>query len=519
MATLNIETSSETKIWILACESNEQCEIESLKNNVSFIESELQPTTQSEDNNMWFLEKVPRSFVGDGTSKLWVFIDNTAKLRKRPESSSGTGGATGKEIVDAFRQGGVIGLFNKLKIATTIKEFDNQLQYDRQPLFWDEKIVNGATSLLDPNNSALDLTVSSLGDRFVRQMKQYTLYQSGNAKGCDMTYTPDINSNEVSFILRSSSGAFDGSTAGVPFDLEIPQSQWNVDKLDGSGISGKTIDKTKSNIFVLNLEWLSVGTILYGFELDGKLALCHAQYNANNIRGAYMTTANLPARYEIESVADGANQIIGYGDDSNGVFVKYKTPNQNATLKQICINVYNEGGESCPLGIPFNPATGTLRVTLAAGASIVLSVRPKLTYQGLDNNTIPAIANRTQFRPKSYFVGSTESDVFAEVLYNPTIVGGVWNQYVQDGNYSANEINQSATSATGGHRIDSKTIYADAGGFFGGGSKEGRRTEIVSKLPFGIGINADTPIHAALRITNIGGATTEIDYDVKWLQI
>lgn len=521
MATLNIETASQTKTWVQACLNTENCEIESLRGDVSFIESPSQPSTQIEVDNMWFREFVPRNFNGDSISNLWVFIDNTAKLRKRPIVSSGGGGSsiTGKDIVDAFRKEGVIGLFNKLKVATTKKEFDNQLSNDRQPLFWDEKIIGGAISSLDTNNSALDLTVSNDGDRFIRQMKQYTLYQSGNAKGCDMTYTPDINTNEVSFVLRSSSGAFNGSTAGIPFDLEIPQSSWSIDKLDGTGESGILLDKTNSNIFVMNLEWLSVGTILYGFEINGKLILCHSQNNANTIKGAYMTTANLPARYEILSEVSGSSQYVGYGDDGNGVFVKYKSPNQSATLKQICTNVYSEGGDASPLGIPFNPATGTNRVTLTAGSTIVLGARPLLTYQGLDNLTIPALTNRTQLIPDSYFVGSTESDVFAEVLYNGNVIGGTWIQYEEGGNYSATEINQTPIGVANGLRIDSKTVYASAGGFFGGGSKEGKRTMLASKLPFGIGIDADTPITLSLRITNIGGATTEIDYDVKWLQI
>ena len=35
-------------------------------------------------NNMVFKENIPRSFFGDGVNKLWVFIDSSSKLRKRP---------------------------------------------------------------------------------------------------------------------------------------------------------------------------------------------------------------------------------------------------------------------------------------------------------------------------------------------------------------------------------------------------------------------------------------------------
>jgi hypothetical protein len=89
MATENIETLSDSKIWVLACSENEKCEIESLCGNVSFIESTSEPITQIENNNMWFIERVPRSFIGNGTSKLWVFIDNKSKLRKRELTGGG----------------------------------------------------------------------------------------------------------------------------------------------------------------------------------------------------------------------------------------------------------------------------------------------------------------------------------------------------------------------------------------------------------------------------------------------
>ena len=89
MATSNITSASETKEWVLACNQFEECEIESLKNDVSFIESELiPPTDPKETNSMYFLENVPRDFRGDGVSSLWVFIDIKSKLRKRPPSKT-----------------------------------------------------------------------------------------------------------------------------------------------------------------------------------------------------------------------------------------------------------------------------------------------------------------------------------------------------------------------------------------------------------------------------------------------
>ena len=85
MATTAITTASETKEWVLACSENEQCQIEVLKNNISFVESELQPPTDPKETlSMHLLQNIPRDFQGDGTDKIWVFIDNKDIVRKRP---------------------------------------------------------------------------------------------------------------------------------------------------------------------------------------------------------------------------------------------------------------------------------------------------------------------------------------------------------------------------------------------------------------------------------------------------
>lgn len=85
MATTAITTTSESKVWVQACTKNEQCEIESLNRDVSFIESVLQPPTDpKETNSMYFLKNIPRVFSGDGSDNLWVFISKDNIIRKRP---------------------------------------------------------------------------------------------------------------------------------------------------------------------------------------------------------------------------------------------------------------------------------------------------------------------------------------------------------------------------------------------------------------------------------------------------
>jgi len=84
MATSNITSTSEANEWVLACNPFEQCEIQSLKTDVSFMESELMPTEDTEINNMHFIKFEPRIFKGEGIDSLWVYINKKDILRKRP---------------------------------------------------------------------------------------------------------------------------------------------------------------------------------------------------------------------------------------------------------------------------------------------------------------------------------------------------------------------------------------------------------------------------------------------------
>jgi hypothetical protein len=85
-------------------------------------------------------------------------------------------------------------------------------------------------------------------------------------------------------------------------DLKIPQSQWNIDKCDGSGPSGYNIDLSKMQMFYMDYSWYGAGFIRWGFRgPDGNVIYVHKLANNNVNTEAYMRSGNLPARYETTS--------------------------------------------------------------------------------------------------------------------------------------------------------------------------------------------------------------------------
>jgi hypothetical protein len=82
-------------------------------------------------------------------------------------------------------------------------------------------------------------------------------------------------------------------------DTKIPQSEFNLDKLDGTGPSGYDIDLGKMQMFYIDYTWYGAGFVRWGVRgPNGDVIYCHKMPNNNVNSEAYMRSGNLPARYE-----------------------------------------------------------------------------------------------------------------------------------------------------------------------------------------------------------------------------
>ena len=85
-------------------------------------------------------------------------------------------------------------------------------------------------------------------------------------------------------------------------DLLIPQSEWNLDKCDGTGPSGYEIDITKMQMIGVQFTWYGAGFIDWMLRgPDGNYIFCHRLKGNNLNTEAYMRTGNLPVRYEVQN--------------------------------------------------------------------------------------------------------------------------------------------------------------------------------------------------------------------------
>ena len=152
---------------------------------------------------------------------------------------------------------------------------------------------------------------------------------------------------------------------GTPYTYKrrVPQSEWNRDKCDGTGLSGFNLDITKTQLTYTDFQWLGVGRVRCGFVHDGKIIIAHEYYNSNILDEVYIANPNLPVRCEIRNTGPGTG----------------------GSMDQICSTVASEGGyiES---GIDFAiTANNRSTATPSATELPLIAIRLKNSFQGFPN--------------------------------------------------------------------------------------------------------------------------------------
>jgi hypothetical protein len=126
------------------------------------------------------------------------------------------------------------------------------------------------------------------GDRIV--IRGMTHVVTSVSSQTQLTVTPDY---------RGASNAVAAKVCLVQ-DLIIKQSDFNLDRLDGTGPSGYNLDITKMQMIGMQWSWYGAGFIDYMLRgADGNFIFVHRIRNSNTNTEAYMRTGNMPVRYEV----------------------------------------------------------------------------------------------------------------------------------------------------------------------------------------------------------------------------
>jgi hypothetical protein len=95
-------------------------------------------------------------------------------------------------------------------------------------------------------------------------------------------------------------------------NYKVPQSQWNMDKMNGTGPSGYTLDISKMQMAYIDYTWYGAGFIRFGFRaVNGEIVYCHKMPNNNVNTQAYMRSGNLPGRFEASNYGYYSRLLAG----------------------------------------------------------------------------------------------------------------------------------------------------------------------------------------------------------------
>ena len=111
------------------------------------------------------------------------------------------------------------------------------------------------------------------------------------------------NSAELGVVIRS-------NTSGSRVDTFIPRSDWNGDKLDGTGDSQEVIDLSKDNIYWIDVAWHGAGRVRFGTYVDGQRVTCHSYYHGNRYTVAMSATTSLPVCWSVKATSAPAEECF-----------------------------------------------------------------------------------------------------------------------------------------------------------------------------------------------------------------
>ena len=403
-------------------------------------------------------------------------------------------------------------IFGRIKTSNSKTLYNSTMLYDVDPLRWNNSISGGTISR--QTNGVVTLTATNAASRVLRQSYFYKPYLPGRTVLIRMsgvldaaktttcaTYigsfdstadktggsSPDVNEGNGHFFTAQTVASVTtinvgmrSTATGSQVDTLVQQSAWNIDKLDGTGNSGITIDFTKTNIFVIEKTWY--GATRMGIAIAGTIVWCHQFAFEGTTTSVFLVKANLPIRYEVTNSAAG-----------------------NATLLQICCDVTHEGNIYQELkGIPFSIGTG------GSGASVT-------TVNTTDNFRVvlrlSSVRNRTFIKINSIIISTTASSATIcaiKLVINPQIAAITgWNTITNSAlEYNLNGYNNTGTN-TGGTLVKAATS-----------STSGDMTMIkdLNNVILGSGITGTAATNTLLGISiyRLSGANCFATITINW---
>jgi len=348
--------------------------------------------------------------------------------------------SSGSYQFNAFPDTANFDAFGRLRTSHTQNLFNDTSEYGLNLCKWEISTSGTGTNLSITNQSAVRLSTGGTGNGAlsIKQSRYYCRYQPGTSQLFMATFVMGsavtnsvarvgmFDSNNGLFLERSTDNSGVTTinvvrrtfTSGSPVDTAIAQSGWNLDKCDGTGSSGFNLDLTKSQILIIDYQWLGSGRVRYGFSFHGQTVWVHELINVNNLTTVYVQSGALPVRYEVRNTGV-----------SNGTL----------TMDTICAVVSAEGVVELSQGNSLSASNGTNTKSVSSGTMIpVLSIRASVMGPN------KSVTNHSQILPRAFSIVNTgNSAVYFELRLNASLTN---SSFTNVSTTSAADYDTSATA-------------------------------------------------------------------------
>ena len=197
-----------------------------------------------------------------------------------------------------------------------------------------------------------------------------------------MTYRVGSITSDTSMTINPEYRGVNNS-AGIKMatviDYRIPQSQFNIDTIDGTGISGYNMNLNKMQMLGISFSWYGAGFIDFMCRgSDGNMILVHRMKQNNLNDEAYMRTGNTSVRYQTinESAVGRLNADLTSSATTVSLVDASRFPSTGGTvlIENELINYTSKNGNNligCTRGASFQMFIGGSNKTFSAGAAAI----------------------------------------------------------------------------------------------------------------------------------------------------
>jgi hypothetical protein len=383
--------------------------------------------------------------------------------------------------------------FGRERVSEPFTLGDYKLIYGDNSDFLQKITGSGATLVNRTDKAAVRLSVTeSDTGSIIHQTRKYHHYMPGKSQ---LIFASFVLYEKASGVTKKI-GYFDDeggiylqqNPEGI-LSLNIKDPEGKVNSISKNNWDTDIdIDVSKTQLMFIDFQWLGVGRIRFGFVSKDEYIICHTVYNSNLRDEVFMSSPNLPIRFEISSVSQNTG---GYID-------------------QICSTVISEGGYS-ESGREWSYGTQTAKSVASGATEAILSIRLTNTYNGYKN--------RMTVEMKDIDILSEDDNIYYELrkIDQSSDISSNWTDIETD------ESGVSYSDTTNVSVVSGSVIST---GYVTGGNRKGATGGLGSDEPTNtkqnyITQNYDSTDSQAYLLVckNIGSSSTNVYGSLSWKEI